>query len=141
MNLSRDEIQKSFDQWLIAWNDHNIDGVMHFMHDNIVFENWNGRLISGKKNLETAWKAWFLHHGNFKFIKEDFFIDAGNEKMVFTWILEWPSLEKKFAGKHEKRKGVDILYLKEGKIIRKNTYSKTMIEIDSTPVHLYAIGQ
>jgi ketosteroid isomerase-like protein len=138
MNLSRVEIQRHFDKWLIAWNNHDVNGVMEFLHNDIVFDNWNGRMISGKSNLEKAWKVWFTHHGNFKFILEDFFIDETNQKMVFTWQLEWPSLEKGYAGKPEKRRGVDTLYLKEGKIFKKNTYSKTVIEIDSLQVSMYA---
>jgi hypothetical protein len=114
---------------------------MEFMHTDIVFDNWNGRKISGEQNLEKAWKAWFMRHGNFKFIKEDFFIDEANQKMTFTWQLEWPSIEKNYAGQLEIRRGVDILYLKEGKIIRKDTYSKTTIEIDSLPVTMYAALQ
>jgi len=141
MKLSTSEIQKHFDQWLFAWNNHQIDGVMDFMSDDIVFEDWNGRIISGKTNLEKAWKAWFKYHGNFKFILEDFFIDEHNQKMVFTWQLEWPSLQKNYAGRPEKRRGVDILYLNGGKIFRKNTYSKTTLEIDAIPVIMQAVKQ
>ena len=138
MNLSRFEMQQHFDKWLIAWNSHDINGVMEFLDNDIVFDNWNEHKISGKSNLEKAWRAWFLHHGNFKFIPEDLFIDENQQKMTFTWLLEWPSLEKNYTGKQEKRRGVDIIYLKEGKILKKNTYSKTTIEIDSLEVMMYA---
>lgn len=139
MNLSGIEMQKHFDEWLIAWNEHHLEGVMKFIHEDIIFDNWNGRIISGKRNLEKAWSAWFQHHGDFQFIKEDFFIDEKGQKMTFTWLLEWPSFEKNYSGKPEKRRGVDILFLKEGKIYKKNTYSKTVLEIDSKKVSLYAI--
>lgn len=139
MNLSKAEIQQHFDEWLIAWNNHDINGVMKFIHNDIVFENWNGNIISGKKVLEQSWKFWFLHHGNFKFIQEDFFTDEGNQKITFTWQLEWPSIEKNYAGKPEKRRGVDILYLKEGKIYKKDTYSKTTIHIATKPVSMHAV--
>lgn len=138
MNLSRVEMQRHFDHWLIAWNNHDIDGVLEFIHDEIVFENWDDRIISGKATLGKSWGLWFMHHGNFKFIPEDVFMDEANQKIVFAWQLEWPSLEKNYAGKHEKRRGVDVLYLKEGKIFRKNTYSKTSIEIDSLSVTMHA---
>ena len=138
MSLSGTEIKFHFDEWLNAWNDHNLDGVMKFIHEEIIFDNWNGRIISGKAALEKSWSAWFMHHGNFKFYKEDVFIDEKEQKMTFTWLLEWPSFEKNFTGKAEKRRGVDILYLKEGKIYRKNTYSKTVIEIDEKKVSLNA---
>ena len=91
MKLSGNEIQKHFDQWLIAWNNYDIDGVMEFIDDDIIFENWDGWIISGKSNLEKSWKAWFTLHGNFKFIKEDILIDEATQKIAFTWKLEWPS--------------------------------------------------
>ena len=138
MNLSRTEMQGHFDQWLIAWNNHDIEGVMEFIHDEVVFENWDGRVTSGKTNLKKSWGLWFKHHGNFKFIPEDVFMDETNQKMAFAWKLEWPSLEKKHIGKREKRGGVDILHLNGGKIFRKNTYSKTTIEIDSLLVMMHA---
>ena len=57
---------------------------MKFIHDEIIFDNWNGRIISGKINLEKSWSTWFAHHGNFKFINEDVFIDEAEQKMTFT---------------------------------------------------------
>lgn len=138
MGLSRSEMQRHFDQWFIAWNNHDIDGVMEFLHDEIVFENWDEKKISGKPNLAKSWGFWFMRHGNFKFFLEDLFIDEMNQKMAFSWKLEWPSLEIKYPGKQERRRGIDILYLRDGKIFRKNTYSKTAIEIDSRLVALNA---
>ena len=139
MNLSRIEMQKHFDKWLIAWNEHNLESVMEFIHEDIIFDNWNGRIISGKKNLEKAWSAWFDHDGHFQFKKEDVFIDEDEQKMTFTWLLDWPSFEKNYTAKPEKRRGVDILFLKEGKIYKKNTYSKTVVEIDSKKVSMHAL--
>lgn len=137
MNLSRVEILRQFNKWLIAWNEHNLDGVMEFMHEDIVFENWDGSTISGKPTLKKSWEPWFRFH-KFKFIQEDFFIDEPKQKMLFAWHLEWPSFEKNYTGKPEKRRGVDMLYLRDGKIFRKDTYSKTTIEIDSQRVTLFA---
>lgn len=139
MSLSRVEMQNHFDQWLIAWNKHDIDGVMEFIHDNIIFDDWNNHIISGKTNLEKSWKAWFMHHGNFKFTLEDIFFDETVQKITFSWQLEWPSLEKKYLNKPEKRRGIDLLYLKEDKIHKKITYSKTTIEIDLASVTMHAM--
>ena len=139
MNLSRAEILQQFNTWLIAWNEHDLDRVMEFIHEDIIFENWDDSIISGKIPLKRSWSTWFRNHGNFKFIFEDILIDEAEQKMTFTWKLQWPSLEKNYFGKQEKRRGVDILYLKEGKIYKKNTYSKTTLEIDSVPVHMFAV--
>jgi hypothetical protein len=53
-------------------------------------------------------------------------------------LLEWPSFEKGYEGKSEKRRGVDVLHFEDGKIIKKLTYSKTTIEIDGElfPLHV-----
>lgn len=122
----------------MAWNEYDLDGVMEFIHEQIVFENWDGSTISGKIALTRSWALWFRHR-DFKFILEDLFIDEEAQKIAFAWHLERPSPEKKYSGKKEIRRGVDILHLLEGKIDKKNTFSKTTLTIDSVPVSMCAI--
>ena len=138
MSLSKVEIIKLIKAWLIAWNDHNLEGVMGLIHDDIVFENWTGSTVIGKNNLHRLWIPWFLNHGNFRFIEEDIFIDVQKQKVLFSWILHWPSLERYYKGKPEIRRGVDILHFKNGKIIKKYSYIKSSIQIDSRPISLSA---
>lgn len=138
MQLSRSEILKRFDSWLLSWNDHDLKGVVDFMHENIFFENWNGTTVSGKELLKRLWERWFENHGNFKFSTEDLFIDEPQQKIAFSWKLEWPSLEKKYFGQSEIRRGMDILHLEDGKIKTKITYSKTLLQINNRPITLFA---
>ena len=140
MNLSKSDMQNQIIIWLQAWNDHNLDGVMSLMHEDAVFENWTGAVITGKKSLHRSWLPWFLHHGNFKFIVEDIFVDELEQKALFSWRLEWPSLEKMHKGKLEIRRGADVLHFLDGKIHRKYTYSKTTIAIEGRPVELSAVS-
>lgn len=139
MKLSETEIRNQFNAWLVAWNDHDLNGVMNFMHKDIIYNTWSGSIICGKTALTNTWQRWFNDHGNFKFTLEDLLIDEKQQKMSFSWELDWPSFEKKYYGKREKRKGVDILILKEGKIYKKDTYSKTTLQIDSLKVGLHAL--
>jgi len=60
------------------------------------------------------------------------------QKVLYRWQLEWPSIEKGFEGKPEKRRGVDVMHFKDGKLIKKLTYSKTTLEIDAQRVRLSA---
>jgi hypothetical protein len=106
----------------------------------VVFENWNGARVTGKENLRQAWAKWFDNHGGFRFIEEDTFVDSDQEKVLYRWRLEWPSVEKGHAGEPEIRRGVDVLHFQNGMIIQKLTYSKTTIEIAGkrlplTPAH------
>ncbi len=138
MVLSKDEIFRLIKAWLVAWDVHNLEGVMELIHDEIVFENWTGAIVSGKNNLKRLWGPWFLNHGDFSFFEEDIFIDEQEQKVLFSWRLHWHSLEKFYKGKPEIRRGVDILHFKNGKILKKYSYIKTSILIDSIPILLSA---
>lgn len=130
MVLSRGEIRDTLNAWNEAWNRHDLDEVMGLFHDDILFENWTGGQAQGKEALRKAWAPWFANHGGFRFTEEETFIDEKEQKVLFRWLLEWPSFEKGYKGKLEKRRGVDVIHIKDGKIIQKLTYSKTTIDID-----------
>jgi ketosteroid isomerase-like protein len=136
--LSRDNIQQALAQWNLAWDNHDLDGVMQLFHEEVLFENWTGGWARGRKNLRKAWAPWFKNHGDFRFTEEETFIDVDSQKVLYRWQLDWPSLEKGFEGKPEKRRGVDILHFRDGRIIKKLTYSKTTIEIDGQRKRLSA---
>jgi len=138
VSLTRQDIERALKQWNLAWANHDLDGVMKLFHADVVFENWTGGKAIGKEALRKAWQPWFAHHGDFRFTEEETFIDEKEQKVLYRWLLEWPSLESGYAGKPEKRRGVDVLHFKYGKIIKKLTYSKTTIEIEGErrPLHL-----
>lgn len=138
MKLSNNEAIRELREWLIAWNEHDLNKVMSFMHENIVFENFTGVVIVGKDNLQKAWTPWFINHGNFRFIEEDLFFDVDEQKMLLKWRLEWLSTEKLFKGKPEIRRGVDVMHFEDQKVIQKHSYSKTTIQIEETMITLKA---
>lgn len=133
MTYSKPEIETLIKEWLKNWNEHNLDEVMNFIHDDIIFENWTGAKIQGKSLLKKAWTPWFKNHGNFKFTDEDIFFDEKDQKMLLMWQLEWPSQKDQF-NKTEIRRGVDIMYFLDKKIFRKYSYSKTTVLIDGNPI-------
>ena len=138
MILTRQEIENALRQWNTAWDNHDLDGVMDLFHEDCLFENWTGAKVKGKEALRKAWQPWFANHGGFKFTEEETFIDESQQKVLYRWSLDWPSMEKGVEGKPEKRRGVDVVHFKDGKIINKLTYSKTTLEIDGNrcPLHL-----
>ena len=136
MKLTRKEIEILWDNWNVAWDNHDLEGVMEFFHDDIYFDNWTGGNAKGKEPLRNAWSDWFLNHRDFKFIQEEIFIDEEDQKLLYRWILKWPSFEKGYEGKPEQRRGVDVIHFKDGKIIKKLTYSKTTLEIEGERVKL-----
>lgn len=138
MILTKDEILNRFNKWLKAWDEYDLDAVMEFIHEEVLFENWDGLTVSGSNALKKLWAPWFIFNGNFKFSVEDLFIDEQAQKITFQWKFDGPSFEKEFKGKMESRRGVDILQLLDGKINKKICYSKTNILIDSAMVLLTA---
>ena len=136
--LSRPEIEQALRQWQRAWDEYDLDGVMELFHDDVLFENWTGGRARGKDTLRRAWTPWFAEHGGFRFTEEETFIDEAAQKVLYRWELEWPSLEKGYEGKLERRRGVDVIHFQDGKIICKLTYSKTSVEIDGERVRLSA---
>jgi ketosteroid isomerase-like protein len=138
MFLTREEIKNALKEWNLSWDNHDLEGVLKLMHDEVLFENWTGGKARGKENLKKGWASWFASHGGFRFIEEETFIDEKEQKVLFRWQLVWPSLERGFEGKPEKRRGVDVIHFQDGKIIKKLTYSKTTIEIDGENVPLRA---
>jgi len=137
MKLTRIEIENALRKWNLAWDGHDLDGVMDLFHNAIQFDNWTGGRVRGKKNLREAWAPWFKNHGNFKFIEEETFIDEAAQKVLYRWQLKWPSMEPGQEGKQEKRRGVDVIHFEDGKIINKFTYSKTTLEIDGKRYRLH----
>lgn len=124
-------------EWDLAWKKYDLDKVMVFFHTDAFFENWNGAYVKGAESIRKAWKNWFDNHGRFRFIEEEIFIDETVQKVLYRWILEWPSAEPGYEGQMEIRKGVDILHLHDGKIINKLTYTKTNVEIDGRRLALH----
>jgi hypothetical protein len=111
---------------------------MDLFDEEVLFENWTGGKAKGKEALRQAWTPWFANHGSFQFIEEDTLIDEIKQRVLFQWQLDWPSREKGYEGRSERRRGVDVLHFRRGKIVQKLTYSKTTIEIEGERVQLSA---
>ena len=136
--LPKDRIRSLLTKWNRAWDEHDLDGVMELCHEDILFESWTGGRVQGKEALRKAWEPWFKNHGGFRFMEEDTFIDEAEQKVLYQWTLDWPSGEKRYRGKREKRRGLDVMHFQDGKIIRKSTYSQTTVEIEGKRVKLAA---
>ena len=54
-SLSREEIMKAMKEWNLTWDNHDLEGVMKFFHDEVLFENWTGGKAEGKEALRKAW--------------------------------------------------------------------------------------
>jgi uncharacterized protein (TIGR02246 family) len=136
MELTGAEMERAMIRWAEAWNRHDLDEVMALFHDDVVFENWTGGRAEGKERLRQVWTPWFTNHGGFSFVTERFIIVDDEQTVIWQWYLDWPSMEKGFEGRPERRRGADVIRFRDGRVIEKITYSKTTVEIDGRPVKL-----
>jgi len=134
--MERAAIRKFIDKWLDAWGRHDLEGVLEAFSEEVIFDNWSGVRLKGKKRIRSAWKAWFEENGSFRFFTEDIFIDENEQKVLFRWNYEGPSFDKRRENSVETRRGVDVMHIRNGKIDEKFTYSKTTIGIDGRKVAL-----
>lgn len=138
MKLTKEEIKEAMAKNGLAWDKRDLEGVLEIYHNDVYFENWTGGHAKGKEALRQAWSSWFTNGGEFIFHRDDLFVDEDEQKLTVTWELEWPSTEKGYEGKPEKRQGLDVIHFKDGKIIKKLSYSKTTIEIEGQRIKLTA---
>ena len=136
--LSKQELREALTRWGRSWDEHDIGGVMDLFHEEVFFEHWTGTRVNGREALREAWTPWFTNHGGFRFTEEDILIDEEGQKVLYQWQLDWPSNEKGSLGKPERRWGIDVIHFRDGKIIRKLTYIKTLIEIEGKRIRFVA---
>ncbi len=138
MKLTREEIIAAMNRNGEAWDRQDLEGVLELYDDDIYFENWTRARVKAKEALRRAWTPWFSSGERFVFQREDLFIDEEEQKLTTTWELHWPSPEKGYEGREEKRRGLDIIHFRNGKIIKKLSYCKTTVEIEGKRVRLTA---
>ena len=134
--LSKSEISILVEEWMAAWNQHDLEGVLGYMADDVIFEHWNERTTRGSHQLRRLWQPWFDNHGGFHFSVKSLYIDQEQQSAIFEWQLQWPSPESSYRGQHEIREGVDLIQLQDGKVASKRSYIKTLLKIGPQPVFL-----
>jgi len=134
--LSREEIAKLIGDWLKAWNQHDLAGVLHCMAEDVIFEHWNTRVTRGKAQLERLWRPWFATHGDFRFDLKSMCVDEAEQACSFEWGLEWPSPEPKYHGQREHREGIDVIRLRKGKVVMKRSYISTVLTVAGRAIPL-----
>jgi hypothetical protein len=61
-------------------------------------------------------------------VEEETFIDEKEQKVLYRWLLEWPSFESGSEGKPEKRRGVDVIHFKNGKILKNSHIQRPLLK-------------
>src|SRR3989442_3145678 len=120
MAMERGELGELVRQFTEAFNREDLDGVMSFMAEDAVYDEFNGTINRGTAAIRAAFEPQFRgDYGKLRFHTEDIFMDAAAGKALIRWLC---TLETK-RGPSAWR-GVGILHLGNGRITEELTYAQ-----------------
>jgi ketosteroid isomerase-like protein len=103
-----------------AFNRNDLDGVMAFLAEDAVYEEFTGAITRGREAIRAAFVPQFRgDFGAMRFETEDLFVDPATGKALIRWVC---TLETR-RGRGGWR-GLDILHVQDGLVKHKLTYAK-----------------
>jgi ketosteroid isomerase-like protein len=112
-------------QFTEAFNRNDLDGVMSFMAEDAVYDEFTGTINRGTAAIRAAFVPQFRgDHGKMRFNTEDLFVDDAVGKVLIRWQC---TLETK-RGPAAWR-GLDIIHVVNGRITEKLTYAKAKVPL------------
>lgn len=117
---SRAEVEALVHAFTGAFNREDLDGVMAFMAEDAVYDQFNGARAVGKAAIREAFVPQFRgDFGTMRFLTEDCFVDAAAGKAMISWVC---TLER--DGLRRGWRGLDLLHFEGGLVKEKHTYAK-----------------
>lgn len=108
-----------------AFNRNDLDGVMAFMADDAVYEEFTGAIRRGRDAIRAAFVPQFRgDFGTMRFETEDLFVDADTGKALIRWVCRLETTRGPGGWR-----GLDILHVESGRVTRKLTYAKAKIPL------------
>jgi ketosteroid isomerase-like protein len=131
--LSRAELEALVIAFTDAFNREDLDGVMAFLADDAVYDQFDGVRAVGKAAIREAFVPQFRgDYGTMRFVTEDLFVDASAGKAMISWLC---TLE--LDGVARGWRGLDLLCF-DGRLVKeKHTYAKADVpqlrDVPETP--------
>jgi hypothetical protein len=104
--MDREKLADLVMRFTEAFNREDLDGVMSFMADDAVYDEFRG------------------DYGKLRFHTEDLIVDAAAGKALIRWLCTLET-KKGPAG----WRGLDILHVENGRITQKLTYAKAKVPL------------
>jgi ketosteroid isomerase-like protein len=117
---TRAELEDLVVRFTDAFNREDLDGVMAFLADDAIYDQFNGVRAEGKAAIREAFTPQFRgDYGTMRFVTEDLFVDAAAGKAMISWMC---TLEA--GGIKRGWRGLDLLCF-DGRLVKeKHTYAK-----------------
>ena len=112
----------AIERFNVAFNNHDVPGVMAAMTDDCVFESTgpqpDGVRFEGQDAVREVWEGFFGSSPNADFEAEDMF--AVGDRCTVRWLYRWVDAD----GKAGHIRGVDVFRVRDGKVAEKLAYVK-----------------
>ena len=123
--VERKQLEDLVIRFTEAFNHDDLDGVMSFMAEDAIYDEFNGRLNRGKQSIREAFVPQFRgDYGRIRFQTEDLFVDPESDKALISWLC---TLEN--DGRSSAWRGLDILCFENGLLTEKRTYAKANVPL------------
>ena len=123
--MERKQLEDLVVRFTEAFNRDDLDGVMSFMAEDAIYDEFNGRRSRGKQAIREAFVPQFRgDFGRIRFQTEDLFVDPESGKALIRWLCTLES-----DGQSSAWRGLDILRFEDGLLAEKHTYAKAKVPL------------
>lgn len=120
MAEDREALRRLVIDFTEAFNRDDLEGVMGYFAEDAVYDEFDGRRHQGKAAIRTAFEPQFRgDFGQVRFLADDLFVDPAEGKALISWRCRLES-----PGRAGYWRGLDILHVRDGRIVEKQTYAK-----------------
>lgn len=118
--MTHSELEDLVVRFTDAFNREDLDAVMSYFAEDAVYDELDGKQSRGVTAIRAAFAPQFRGaFGRMRFVTEDLFVDAKRGKALIRWLC---TLER--DGKTRGWRGLDVIHVRDGKIVGKLTYAK-----------------
>ena len=125
LSAERTRLEQLVIDFTDAFNRDDLDGVMGYLAEDAVYDEFNGTTNRGRAAIRAAFEPQFRgDFGKLRFHTEDLFVDPVAGKALIRWLCTLDT-KRGPAG----WRGLDILHVKDGRITEKHTYAKAQVPL------------